>query len=1665
MAESYSVEAILSAKDSGFTSAMRNAKNSVSTLGKITSGLKFGALMTAGGKTFTTLASGARGFVSELNASQATWKTFEGNMKNFGKSSQTIKKVKGDLQDFATKSIYSASDMAGTYSQLAAVGTKNTTDLVKAFGGLAAAAENPQQAMKTLSQQATQMAAKPKVQWMDFKLMLEQTPAGIAQVAKAMGKSTEQLVKDVQDGKVKTEDFFKAMRKAGGEGTTLNKMATQYKTMGQAIDGVKESLTTKLQPAFDVVSDYGIKAIGKFEGVLGKIDGNKIAKVLSVGLSKASSVASKVFSKIAPVAASAGKTLYNFGKAVFDVGRSIATNKTVVDGLKQGFNNIGTAVNKTSAFMSKHSATISKFVPVVLRMVTVLLAAKGATALLGKASLTSSKRSSSSAKTIKAVFTGLGTVLKNFGAMAKGIGQGLGAAFKGMGPMFQGLGKGISAAVQGIARAFNLLKPQGLLMFAGSVAVVIAALAALGALREVIIPFFNGMVGVFNNFLNVLRGGADVILTLVNGALKGLAEALVIVAPALNPISQAFASLSPLITAVGDAIATVLPALGPVVTALGKAISTVVTAVGKAVGKAVSGIAKALTPIVKIVANAIVSIVKALAPYTPEITKMVQATMTAVTAVAGAFNTLFSNLSSIFNSIANVIRTFATGVVAVITAFANGACQIMTTFGNTISQILTSAGNFFTTFANAVSTVLQSFSTSVSTVLTSVGTLFTNFGTAVSTVMNSVSGVVTAVGGAIKSVLDGIAGIFDSMGTAALNAGKGVKLLASGIKSLVGLSLADLAGTLTAVAVGLGKMASSGTGVAKAGSSISKIANSCKTAAAGLARLNSASSKADSSLARLTSSAQNAANRLASAGKSGGSHFASGISSGMQKASSKTTSTLNSINQKMTSAVNRIRTAGKTAGTGFSTGLSSGLTKAVSKTTSTCNSIENKLKAAATKAKTTGTNAGKGFTNGLKSGMSQAPNVATSTVNSVASRIRAGYGAAFSSGKQIGNGVAAGLRSALGAVRSAANRIVAEAKRAAEAKAKIHSPSKLMNKEIGRPLALGIAQGMVYETASVKKAASDLIQSVARTQTKEAGRQLKKTASKTEGQYSKTWEGVSKNLTAAISKAQTSALKKGQTDLNANAGKFFKTTALEKRIESNKDLIAAEKERLEEMKASNKTASAALKSATAERDKLLKASQKERKANIKAIKADTAAESKQLKARIKALESAAKKTKDADKKASYNKQIKALKSQLTTQEKMMWANINGVKAQGKAQEAAVHARYKDAIKELADQKKLSSKQMVSLQKSTKATAKENTRLNKILKENKKKAEALYKAAYAQYEKYIKDETTKATKAIDSQISAITNKYQALYDTIASQRSAFLSNLKDYGSLYEADQYGYMAFKDWNKSIKEMTTLENNLKRLQKAGVSQGFLSEITSMSTAEALNYTNALLKKGTKFAKDQSNGYEAMMKKASQISSNIYKPYVDAVDKAYNNDLTKALKSLDKKLEKIGQDAAAALARGLQSAAIKLGVTTQTGMAKGVKKGTPKSTKATAKAAGKSTASAKKKLKVHSPSRVFAQIGEMTGAGFVKGIDSMGRRISTATMDMIRIPRAESPRLAYAGDMARLNDNYTYGGSKYEITVVSEIDGKEFARATVDPMSEELERKNRNSNRSRGQR
>ena len=98
--------------------------------------------------------------------------------------------------------------------------------------------------------------------------MLEQTPAGMAAVAKAMGMSTKELVQNVPKRQNKrTQQFFDGIEKAGNS-KAFQKMATSYKTVGEAMDGLQETLANKLQPAWQAMSKVAVGTIG---GIIDKI--------------------------------------------------------------------------------------------------------------------------------------------------------------------------------------------------------------------------------------------------------------------------------------------------------------------------------------------------------------------------------------------------------------------------------------------------------------------------------------------------------------------------------------------------------------------------------------------------------------------------------------------------------------------------------------------------------------------------------------------------------------------------------------------------------------------------------------------------------------------------------------------------------------------------------------------------------------------------------------------------------------------------------------------------------------------------------------------------------------------------------------------------------------------------------------------------------------------------------------------------------------------------------------------------------------------------------------------------------------------------------------------------------------------------------------------------
>lgn len=640
MAESFSVKAILSAQDRGFTSAFKSAMGTVSNLkSTLTSGIGFGIMAGIGQKAFGAVTSSIGGMVSELNSSSAAWKTFNGNMSMVGKGADEIASVKKELQEFAEDTIYSASDMASTYAQLSAVGIKSTNKLVKGFGGLAAAAENPKQAMKTLSQQATQMAAKPTVAWADFKLMIEQTPAGISAVAKEMGMTTTELVQNVQDGKIATEDFFDAIAKVGTN-DAFTKLATEYKTVDQAMDGLTETVSNKLAPSFDVLSGRAIKSLDGIINKIGDLDGDAIAGKLTGFLDKASGYWNVLKTEALEVKTAFGDAFSAIGEDLGKITGAFGSTESI-SSFAGVMDSASGALQTFAGFLEEHSEVIAKVIPQIPKLVVAYkgfkiaksvapfvgaftsaitgLAGAGISAIAGKlfgiskgqrevgvSSKESVKSTMESAKAFMMLGAGVALISAGFFLLSQGA-----KAVADSGPLAVAVLVGMVAAIAGLLIVAKMVAPtlsSGAAGFVAFGAAVVLAAAGIAVLTMSAISLANAgplAIGVMFGLIVAIGGlmvvAAAVAPVLTAGAVGliafGVAAALVGAAVLLASAGLAIvASVLPIVAEYGLQASVAIGALGAAMTVFGAGtiaagVGCTVLAVGLlAVGVAVLGV-------------------------------------------------------------------------------------------------------------------------------------------------------------------------------------------------------------------------------------------------------------------------------------------------------------------------------------------------------------------------------------------------------------------------------------------------------------------------------------------------------------------------------------------------------------------------------------------------------------------------------------------------------------------------------------------------------------------------------------------------------------------------------------------------------------------------------------------------------------------------------------------------------------------------------------------------------------------------------------------------------------------------------------------------------------------------------------------------------------------
>lgn len=1044
---------------SSLTGGIKTADSAMSSF-SASAAAKIGAISGVVQSLTTTginvLSNGIREMVGELSSASATWQTFEGNMAIMGKGASEIKAVKAELQDFATKTIYSASDMSSTYSQLAAVGTKNTTQLVEGFGGLAAAAEDPAQAMKTLSQQATQMAALPKVQWMDFKLMLQQTPAGMAAVAKQMGKSTEQLVKDIQDGKVATQDFFDAISKVGGDTNgDFYKMATKFKTIGQAMDGLKEGLTNKLQPAFDKASKFGINAISKiadkvdkfnFKGLEKTIDqvGPKIEKglVRSFDLAVAGAKKLKQGFDIAKEAVqglwSGFKGTDAISKAEGLFNRLKSSAKGVASSLKDSINMDGIGAGIGSALSAVMSA-INSFID-GLGSTNALQSIKNAFESLSRA-LGNIKNNMPNDTTFfeklgQLAGKGIERVADSISAIADAVGNLSPEQLSSAGNALLTLGTGLAAL-------------KGLSMISGVISTIASVGSTIIGVVSGIVSFISGAIGAITGIFSSVAVGIDGIMIGIGSSVLLISWPILAIIALVGVLAYAFYTN---FAGIRDFTAS---AFGAIADALGTAFSSLWNAL-QALGQALSPLIPVLQVlgmvIVGIVVAAFIVLIAAIGLVVDAFVGIIDVISTVIQVVAGVGNVFKKLFSGDIKGAADEAGNAIGNIKDIWSGFAN----------NAVTPKLNDSLNDIVNKGAGAKDSLDGVNSSASTLSGTLGGIkspkiepqFTMPDTSKLGMMNlpdipvgaKVDKVDTAAVSqspllpdlSLKAKVNQVdASPLTSGGVPGLNSLLNNPLPVPAKVDKVDTSAVSQTNSVPDINVGAKVNQVDTSAVANAGAGIQPL-----TMPAKVGQIDTSSLAVGSpALAALQSNPAVIPTKT-----------------GTPDTSAATTAIAN-----IGTSAPPIQTPPVTAPD--TSAATSALTNLQTTAQNTVQPISN-----------AGTQAGQGFVSGFQSSIGQAVGVAQNMGGQITGALNGVAGQMYGIGLNIGQGLANGMNASLGAVTAAASALAAQADKAARAKAEVHSPSRVFM-ATGQFFGQGLAIGMQKQYDNVANAGAGLFDS------------------------------------------------------------------------------------------------------------------------------------------------------------------------------------------------------------------------------------------------------------------------------------------------------------------------------------------------------------------------------------------------------------------------------------------------------------------------------------------------------------------------------------------------------------------------------------------------------------
>ncbi len=853
MAETYSLEAVLSARDEGFTAGMKAAGRAANSLGsKLKSGI--GATKSLG----ETVKGAALGFAAFKVAGMAvntltshldsaidrydTINQFPKVMGNLGisakKSNASIKKLSSELSGLPTTLDSAASGVTDFTSKNGDI--KKSTDYFLALNNAIVAGGQSQAIQSTALEQLSQSYSKGKMDMMEWRSLQIAMPAQLKQVAKAMGMSTNELGEGLRKGNVSMDDFMGTIVKLNKKG--VKGFASFSEQAKSATGGIKTAMTNlgtavtrgiaNCMGSFDkLLQDNGFPTLGEIITSTSTTIGNSfknISKAIErINISGIVETAAPYWSAfsgaVEKVASSCGSA---FGSMASSLGKFLSKQSTI-DAFSTIITVFGDTITAIADTIANNSDKISEAIPYIFGLVAAYKGFKIVKSFVGPVASFTKSIASLAGKGIAALAAklfGIAAGEKAVGSASMENAQYTMQAAKSF--MMLGVGVGMIAAGFGImAGASIALAEAGPL----AIGVMFGMIVALGVLMKVAQSVGPALSASATGFLAL------------GGAVLMISAGFYIMAQAAVSLSKggtlAVACMLGMVVAIG-VLMVLAAALGPALTA---------GAVGfLALGAAVLMIGAGM---------ALASIL---------------------------VNSLTSFIAQLGITVSQIAMAITIAVTTIVNAIGTTLVTVIKTAGDTITQIITTIGDSFTKLTDGITKVVDAIGNGFSKVLDSVAKVIESVGTSAKNAgegfLSVANGIKTIAGLSLGAIAKSLGAV--SIGLSKISKyGSGVSQAASGLKGIVSAVNAAGAGFSS-----LGSKAASS--MSKIKSSMNGVANSAKSAGSkiGTSFTNSMKSGLSKASGIATKASKSVATKLRSghsAARSAGSYISQGFASGM----------------------------------------------------------------------------------------------------------------------------------------------------------------------------------------------------------------------------------------------------------------------------------------------------------------------------------------------------------------------------------------------------------------------------------------------------------------------------------------------------------------------------------------------------------------------------------------------------------------------------------------------------------------------------------------------------------------------------------------------------------------------------------------------------------------